>query len=364
MMLSDCLRAETHEIRDRIERVAAAKKDLLARALAAEEGFKRTRGNLKIHRNGEGQQSAAAGAIQQQIVILKIRLDDVERQRSEILESIFGEETKLQDSRSQLAEAHRRTQEAETRSSEALREAEELKRDLRQLEENESRHARDLHQATARAFERYVVALGDRLRKAFAGDATRRERDTAKQALRRARNEDSEIGRVCDEVDQIRALLEQATVPAVRDLLDKRRREIEALLAERFPGATLADSKEVATVPVEQFYYFVGSDNEVRIVLPFGRDEWEALSNGKTGAVETGCYRVAWALVRFLGLKPDDGGFALVNGKWEIATSLAADDLEAAGEAISVEGVHGLSLVLSRLPRDVEEAIAHEDSNR
>jgi hypothetical protein len=290
------------------------------------------------------------------------RLDEIERQRQDILER-WAEK---QDAKEQ-AEGLLRESRFETERALGVLRAETDSRDkaaalLNEIEADRLRYEGQLKDAYRRSVDMYLRELEKRVEHAFAGEEERNRRQLAAEAFKKARHEDNFIGDLCDQRDQFRELIRVATVPAVADTLRRELARVEQELDKRYPGALSIEEKMPSVMSVEELYHLIDSEGLVRVLLPISRKVWDGISRGETGPEATCAMRLVWEMISGLELKSSDGEFCFENDHCMfVATGLNADDMTIRGDfTLRLRNSATLTFRISPFPAEVQEGLLYE----
>jgi hypothetical protein len=329
---------------------------------AAEDRIKRASTEITGHRALENERKRLVAEAEERLKEVQVRLDELERQRQDILER-WAEKRDAKEQAEKLLKDSR----LETEGALGVVRAETDRRDkgaslLDEIEAEKLKYEGQLGDAYRRSVDIYLRDLEKRVEQAFAGEEERNRRQLAADAFKKARHEDNYIGGLCDQRDQFRTLISFATVPAVADTLHRELARVEQELDRRYPGALSIDEKIPSIMSVEELYYFIDPDGILRVALPISGQVWKGISEGEMGAGATCAMRMVWEMISGLELKSDDGEFRFENGYCMfVAQSLSADDMTIKGDFIlRLRNSATLTFRLSPFPAEVQESLLYE----
>lgn len=361
MTLQDTIRECTRDAADSLALVDRRQKDLISGQLAAEERIKRASTEITGHRALESERRRLVTEAEERLKEVQAKLDEIERQRQEALERWAEKrdakeqaERLLKESRSETEKALdivRRETESRDKGVEVLSgiDAEKLQYEVR------------LRDAYRRSVDIYIRELERRVEQAFAGEEERNRRQAAAEAFKKARHEDQHIGDLCDQRDQFRALIPQATVPAVADTLRRELDRVEQELDRRYPGALSIEEKVPSLMLVEDLYYLTDSDGLLRFFVPIEEQVWRRISDGDTGAQASCAMRMIWEVISGLRLESTDGEFRFEGGYCMfVANDLSADEMSINEITLRIKNSATLRFRFSPFPAQVQEALLYE----
>ena len=302
MTLQDTIREQTREIADPLSLVEIRRKDVISGQAAAEDRIKRASTEITGHRALENERKRLVAEAEERLKEMQDRLDEIERQRQDILERWAEKRDAKEQAEKLLRESRLQTE----RALGVVR-AEQDRKDkdaavLNEIEAEKRKYESLLKDAYRRSVDIYLRELEKRIEQAFAGEEERNRRQLAADEFKKARHEDNYIGDLCDQRDQFRELIRLATVPGVADALRRELARVEQELDRRYPGALSIDEKVPSIMSVEELYYLIDPDGLLRVVLPISEQVWNGISKGEAGAEATRAMRMVWELISGLEL--------------------------------------------------------------
>ena len=210
-------------------------------------------------------------------------------------------------------------------------------------------------------FKQALRELAKRIEQAFSNQEERKQRETALAELKKARHENRRIGDLCDQREQFHQLIKMATVPGVKETMEKALRKIEDELQTLYPNA-ISVEKNVPTDLgfIEEIHFFVDEESKVSIVLPIDVAMFERIEKGETSPATDRIMRFVWDMIKKLGLKHTDGEFRLDGERCLFATAFSADDMAVldSGFSVSIASASALQFKFSALPTEIQEVLA------
>lgn len=361
MTLQDIIRTQAREPNDALVLIEEKQRDLTARQGAAEEQIKRSSTEITRQRALENERKRLATEAEERFKEAQRKLDEIDRQRQEVLER-WTEKREAKEEAERLLKESR----SDTDRAEALYRRETEKRDeeiahLRQIETEKLQLESRLMEAYRRSVDVYFTDVEKRTQQALVSEEERNRRQIEAEAFKKARHEDHEIGNLCDQRDQFRELIRLATVPAVAEALKRELQRVELALDGRYPGALAIDEKVTPVMLVEELYFLSGTDGAFRVILPIGRQTWDEAAAGNVEHEVTCAMKIVWEMIKALNLSSEDGAFQIENGHCVFrAHSLTADDLATKGGFSLKLGNTNIAFRLSPLPAQIQEAMRHE----
>lgn len=364
MTLQDAIREHTRDAADSLNLVDGRRRDAAARQAAAEERIKRASTEITKQRTLENERKRLVAEADERLKETQLRLDEIDRQRQELLERWTERAEAKESAERLLRESRSETEHAEGAYRKATEERDKEIASLRQVEEEKLRYESRLRDAIRKAVNTYLHELGGRVEQALVSEEERARRQMQAEAFRRARHEDFEIGNLCDQRDQFRELIRLTKVPAVAETLRRELDKVERELNARYPGALAIDEKPNPVMLVEDLYFLTGSDGLLRILMPVDQQIWERIREGDTGPEATCAMKIVWEVINGLKLSSEDGEFRLEDGRCVfLANAQSGDDVATRGDfAMSLKN-SSITFRLSSLPAQVQEALSYETAD-
>jgi len=290
---------------------------------------------------------------------LEVKIADVREKLRKLNEEHDSLQAALEEAQTECGGASDHTRELELRYDKERRQMEHLASSLNKLVEDKQNLQASMRQASIGAFWSYLVKLGRELESAMQDSSEASRAAKARQALEEARHRDPDVMALMESRGEWRKMLDLANVPAVRTGVEKHLQEIEKRIDLLFPGALTVPAGPSDMIDVEEIYYQTDADEAV-VILPVRnaeKSEWSAHDPASIAAL-----RLTWALSKALQLSTRDGDVVRVGKFVGLRVPLhrvarKAND----GAAMPMPGGRTISLLLSRLPTQVDEAFRRED---
>ena len=369
MSLQDIVRQETHDIRDALKQIDERRGERLRKKKAAEERLKRSGTEITKHREREKErkrllQQADAKVKESQEVVAELdrEREELERRASEANNRLMKERDARVETQKLLKQAQQAIEQGQgdfqgERSSIRKSEAE-----IEQAEKDKTRQEERLREALVASLDIHLKELAAGVEQAFVGEEERQKKLAAFEAFKNARHKDRKIGDLCDQRDELRKMVNTATVPGVKEMLQDSLRRIEDELEELYPGALGVVSPPSDRGHIEELHYYRADSGEAVFLLPITQSAWKAVERGDQGAAATVATRLIWDIIKGLGLTKEKGEFSF-DGRWCVFSSKL--DFEEVTELyegfnVSLPGAVTLDVILYPLPPEIQEAVTYE----
>jgi len=343
--MQKCMDSETADLRGRLEQIEAEIRKI---GLDREEALRQVQSSQEIIDATPGDKevrSRKLAEINAQIEELEKRLSELRQSRREIEDALAQLEERHLDAQRGLKAAGERIRRLEHDLGEKVRAKEDLRDQILRVR---SRVLAEALRETEGLLQRYLSGR-ERLAEA------RRQLER----LEKARREDPQVRDLWETVEEGEKILRSTGVrslqEAVRPRVEEARREIEA----RFPGALSVPSGCAPDTEILEIYCAeVGK--ETWIFLPISRSTWEALRHESHQPLQEEALRATWGLSNVLREIP------VRFTSWRDYMVLVADAeveiLDGQDGEIPLSDASSLTFLLTRAPRDLEEALCRENS--
>jgi hypothetical protein len=360
----DLIRERTFPIRDGI---SSLEKDIAAaigERDAADERVKRCGTELTKQRAVEGERKKAFAVLSEKVVEAQRILEELEAKRREANEVLFL----LQEEQRGLTKTHRAAQDA---ADEALSAIRSTQKEREKAEERTGRLGGELEKkkltlrhAIRQALDAYLKSQAEHLEAAFHGQAEREESRRAFEEFREARHADPNVvGRLCDQREELQKFLSNATVPDVRDMLQKSLEAVEGQLVMRYPRALMPPPAALDS-PIEDLLFYVSDRERVAFLLPIDRDAWMSATRGEETASASQALCFVWNFAQQLRLGPAEGDFVVTKGWPVFASHCSLEDVALLRDfALKCGGTVVARFALASVPPELEEVLRHEDQD-
>lgn len=293
------------------------------------------------------------------------KIRDLERQIEELRRECERIAEERQTLTSDLTRAEDHVKAAAGQRKKARTQAESLEFQIKKLVEEKARLHDRLMSARLNAFHAYLEEFEARLVQQISAQEDRSEKIISQKKLEQARHEDAKVMEMYEARTELQKLLKVSNVPAVRHQLELQLREIDRQLENLFPGALSIETEIDGVAEIEEIFFASARESGTRIFLPISRTAWSALAKGESDFNASTALRLVWALSKGLELTGANARFQA--GKDFVALDLDMD-LGSSSDwpdiAMSLPGSGTIALLPSRIPHEVQEAIAYEDSHK
>jgi hypothetical protein len=362
MALAELIRQTTLPVRDDLLTIDAELRRALAERDASEEREKRCGTEITRQRALEANSRKLRNDADEKVAEARRSFEELDRRRQQALESLLSSEEEQSAAVQSLRDAHTAVEAAQAdiiREQKALRAAEALVSEL-QAKRGERQGA--LRQVALQTLHRHMESQAVRFYAAFDSQVQRAGVLRASEELKKARHTDPEVGRLCEQREELQKFLSTATVPEVRAILQASVRGIEVQLDKRFPGGLVPPPHEDGGQIDELLYYSQGG--RVVFLLPVDSAAWSAASADDPTENADRAMCLVWSFLREMKLKCEDGEFSIWRGQPVFKSRFEPADV-AILQGFSVRD-HGSVLarfVLSAVPTEVQEALTDDDEN-
>jgi len=361
MRITETLRQCTLPIRDRIGGLDKQLAQADAERNAAEERVKRASTEINRQRKLETDQKRALSETEEKVAEAKRILDDLERKRQEALETFMQCQDEYNTMYHSRRDAQKETEKALADIRKEQKSKQEAEAEISRMREERRTTEKDLRRVLLKSLDLHLEQQSALLQAAFTTQEQRSKVMRDFEALKRARHTDTEIGRLCDERDEIRKLLNNAMVPGVKAMLQSSLKGIDEILAKRFPGVLQIPDQAPRDNQIEELLFYCDHEGKAVCLLPIAAAEWcgEASSTERT----TNAMCLVWNMIREVGLRTEDGDFRVINDRSVFASQLDIEVIASQGFSVKCEGTEVVRYVFSAVPTELQETISHEDQD-
>jgi hypothetical protein len=212
------------------------------------------------------------------------------------------------------------------------------------------------------AFQAYLESTERDLVRAVQGGGKLAEQQSARLRFEESRHTDPEVMGLAEARIELQSLLKLSNIAAVRTPLLAQLADIEQRLDSLFPGCLSEAVVEQSLTDICELFYYQNDDPRVQLFLPIGASAWDSLADDIDSPRSHYVLRLVWALARSLGATLDSSALKKID-RWvvlELERPLVMNK-EDTGITMPLPGIGAASLLVSRLPREVEEAIADQN---
>jgi hypothetical protein len=362
MTLQDTVREATRELSDRVDYIKSRCERIESEKAAAEERWKHLSTEITLCRQREDglrRQSQQLHGVQDEI---QRRLDELDQQRSILVDSLLAERAKAEQARQALHDEKHSEDTVREKLSAAELQIANAKQQLAEADNNRLEALDELTTVLRETLQRTLTASSAAVATASVADPTWLEQKRNIDKLHAARHEDpAGVGSLCEQREQYLSLLGHATVPEVRDTIKAALAGVEQQIDSMFPGSLSPRSTET-TADILEIYSFLNRQGRVSILLPMNVGTWQAISSGETGPQIDALMLTLWHMVRGLGLRPDQGEFAVLHGFPRYDSAFDAGFLPLLeGFRVALPSGRKIEFRFTQLPNELREVVDLED---
>jgi len=325
---------------------------------------KRSSTEITRQRTLETERKKSLGLSTEKVAEAQRTVDDLERKRQEALDILM----RLQDDQTAVLHSLREAQSATESALAAIRKEQKAKQDaeseMMRDRASRSEAERVLRRSLLKALDIYLEQQAGAVGAAFSTQEQRSKAQREFEAFRRARYTDPEIGRLCDERDEIQKLLGTVMVPGVKTMLEESLRGIEESLVKRFPTALRVPDAISSGNQIEELMFYRDREGKALILLPVRPVDWGALEANTASEAATKWMCLLWSMITELKLRTEDGDFLTAQGRPVFASKFDLEEVAILqGFPIKREGTDVIHFVLTAVPAELQEVLSHEDQD-
>jgi hypothetical protein len=365
MTVADVIRQQTLSARDRLAGLDHRISETEAMRNAAEERVRRASTEIACQRTLETEQKKALGAVSEKAAVTERVLDELDRKRLEAIDMLMRLRDEHKSVSDSLREAQEGTEAAETEFRREQRAKHDADVELASIRTERAEGEKKLRVSLLKALDIHLEQQAGTLQAAFSTQEQRSRTRLELDALRKARNNESEIMRLCEEREEIRKLLDNAMVPGVKAMLQDSLKKIEEPLIKRFPTALRIPDTVSNDKPTEELLFYRNTAGKAVFILPVLPTEWDAALQTSISETTTKNMCLVWNMIKELNLSSEDGDFVTVNRRPVFASRFDLEDVEILQQdfAVKCEGTDVIRFVLATVPTALQEALSHEDQD-
>ncbi len=358
MTLQELLRVHTREAHDALQSCEDKIRDLGSERRAELNQTEALQAEIDSKRGDEEQKRHSLEDSAAKIRDLERQIEDLRLERDQLAEQSQRLTRVVMDVENEVNAVFERRKKAKTR-------ADNLEHQIKELVVEKERYHNRLRLGYRTAFNAYLDDLGTRLAREIAVHEERSEKVASRKKLEQARHENTEIMNLYEARTELQKLLKVSNVAAVREQLGQQLRDVESQIEALFPGALAVESRSEGTSQIEEIFFLLNDDGSTHIFLPISSRTWKALADGDLSAPASCALRLVWGLARGLGVT---GSNARLKTRGDFVQLEVALDLDLTADSVDISmplpGSGTVAFLLSKLPREVQEAIQHENSNK
>jgi len=293
------------------------------------------------------------------------KIRELEKQIEELRRECERIAEQRQTLTSALTSAEEEAKAAVGQRKKAKTQAEGLEFQIKKLVEEKTRLNHRLTSARLTAFRAYLEEFETRLIQKISAQEDRSEKIVSQKRFEQSRHEDAKVMEMYEARTELQKLLKVSNVPAVRDQLELQLRGIDRQIETLFPGALSIETEIGGVSEIEEIFFSSARESGARIFLPISRATWSAVTKGEMDSNAATALRLVWVLAAGLKLTGTNARFQ--TGKDFIVMDIDMD-LASSSEwpdiSMPLPGSGSIALLHSKIPHEVQEAIAYEDSNK
>lgn len=362
MSVADIIRRRTLTIRDTLSSLDEQLSRIEAQRDAAEDRVKRVTTEITRQRALEKEKKQLLNTSAEKIAEAQRILDDIEQKRSEALNSLIRFQDENYAANLSLREAKDETVTAENELRKEQKTKQDAETSLAKLRSDSTVKQAEFRNSLLEALDIYLEQQTEHINTVF---STHEQKVKVTQEIRdfkKARHEDPEIARLCDQRDEIRKFLNTAMVPDVKNMLQKSLKSIEDQIIKKFPMALQVSDTTFKDNQIEELLFFINSDGKAVFFLPVRENDWNAAEKGVITDSTSNTMCLIWNMIRELPLKTRDGKFITERGRVAFESCFDRDEIEILHEFnVKCKNAVVLRFVLSSVPDELQEAIIYED---
>lgn len=363
MNIADALRQQTLPTRDRLAGLDQQIAQTEAVRNAAEARVKRAGTEITRQHTLEAERKRALGLAAEKVSEAQRILDELERKRQDALDVLM----RLQDEHKSVEYSRREAQGATEAAEAEIRKEQKARQDaesgLVRLRTDRAEADDAFRRALLKGLEVHLEQQVATVQMAFSTQEQRSKAMREFETFKKARHTDAEIGRLCDERDEIRKLLSDAMVPGVKAMLQASLKGIEEALATRFPVALQMPDVAPRDNQIEELLFYLDREGKAVLLLPVSPADWTAVDEGTLTDRTSNSMCLVWNMIRGLGLRTEDGDFRTINGRPVFASRFDLETIASHGFSVKCEAAEVMRYVFAAVPRELQESLSHEDQN-
>ena len=357
MTLTDLLRTQTLEVQDalngcenRIRGLGSEKRTYLSQIEVLESEINAKRAQVS-------QEESLVRQVEVEIRDIERKIEELRHLQDQLIERKKGISLGLTNVEQEINSLSEQKKRAKTT-------LEEHEGEVRQLIIEKERWRKRLLSARRIAVRTYLGDLGNRLIQIMASQEEQSEKMLARKRLEEARHQDHEIMNLYEARTELQKLLKIANITAVRQQLEQQLKQVELQIETCFPGALRNEVQPGSDSQIEEIFFAVDRSDRSRILLPISLQTWGQIARGEVGKDSQSALRLIWGVGRALGKM----GALRLKVQDDLVVMTVSIDLTSAGDlpdiSMPLPGSGIVSLLFSKLPHELQEAISDEDSDQ
>lgn len=337
MTLNDIIRKRTFEIRDSLKACYSEVKEFGKNEQARfneKEAFVREIQDLRVEEQ--------RGSVYE----IDARIDKLQKEREKLVEDLNNAEDKVNSNKRSIEKIEKKLRTLEHNKKEMVSKKEDLEKTLRC--------------ALINSLKEYYDNLEQSIVSSYKSIEEKEAQILSWKKLNEAKDKDHKIMELWEGRQELKKFIGSASVPVVSNELKKQLSIVENKINDLFPGALSYDENETDGSETKEIF---ASENNDQIYLPISFKTWNGLNKGDSGNVYAEIsLRLVWAIANEMDLNDKNPEFIekkkLVLLKFDNIPDLFG---KYSSFNIPLPDPKNFSLILAKLPKDLEEALRYED---
>jgi chromosome segregation ATPase len=349
MTLQDLLRQHTREAQDALEGIEDKIRQLGSQKRAELSQMEKLQAEIDTKHSSEKLKNQRLEENETKIRELERQIEELNQEKKILIEALKDAEIEVEDASRQKKKVETRATNYDHEINVNVAEKEHLTKRLKT-----SRHV---------AFHAYLEEIEKRLAKAVSAQEEIAGKLASRRKLEEARHENNEVMNLYEAKLEIDKLLKMSTVTAVREQLNQQLRAIEGKIEALYPGALAVDDQTQVISQIEELFFATWREGKTNIYIPITLNAWKEIAKGECSIDKTSTLRLLWGLARGLGIDHTNSRLKVMD---DVVLLEVDKDFNISSESHSISmplpGSGSIAFLLSKLPREVQEAIKHEDT--
>ena len=362
MTIADIIREQTYGVRDTLGSfeqqlgIAKAERD------SAEERRRRASTDMSAQNAIERETKQALNQLEIAVRAITQELDEIDRKRREIIDSLFIKQEEQTKKDEELKKALKATEKAhlDIKKEEKARQVAEdevfkLQSEIKKFQESLTNKVLDCQDI-------YLANQAEQLQKVFLSREQLAKEKREIEEFNIARHKDPAIAELYDQRVELKKFLANTVVPGVKQVLQASLADVESKISQKFPAAFKTDEPRLLDKKIEELLYYMNNDGNAVLLLPISDTDWESLSkkDGPAKASRILCFW--WSLINELKLKSQDVSINTQGKYIALETRFSAEEVAILQEfGLKCENSEVAHFLLTPVPSELQEAICREN---
>ena len=362
MSILDSIRLNTLQIRDALNILKENISRKKALRGAAEDIVKRASTEITRQRTSENERKGQLKTVSKKVEEAQKNFEDLDRKRQEALDFLIRCRDEEKDVSRSLRQAQNATEAALAEIKKEQKANKEIELEIEKLGTDFVEKQANLRRVVLETLKTHLEQQAENVHAAFFTQEQRLKIMRESEVFKKARHTDPEIGRLCDQRDELRKFLGTAMVPAVKEMLQVSLNDIENQLSTRFPNALKVSDATPKDNQIEELLFYINHEGKAIFLLPVHTKDWDAAEKGGTtdGTFEAMCF--VWNMIRELSLRVEDDDFITIRGQPVFESRFDLEEVAILpGCNVKCQDSVILHFVLTQVPIEVQEVLLYED---